>query len=361
MRSDQRSAFGSRLRGYCLLALGAWLLSLPACRKGEDEEAEVVPRVPVAVTTAALDTITDVVTVVGRLQSVPGGSALLTAPAPAVVRSIPVQLGTRVRAGALLVSLDAPELAASARQAAAQAELAERDAARQQELFRQGVTSQKQADEKAAEATGARASAGAAAALLARTQVRSPIAGAVQQVMVHQGERVEAGASLVEVINNATLDLLAQVPAADLQRLRPGAPAVVLIEGVTASSAPGRVTALAPAVDSLTNAGQAMIRVPNPLGALRAGAAATARIVAGATRRALIVPDSALVVVGDSLTVFVVSTDSVAHARSVTAGIRRAGRAEILAGVTAGERVVSSGAFGLSDGMRVIATEAGKP
>jgi membrane fusion protein (multidrug efflux system) len=339
---------------------GFGYLALTGCRKGEDEEAEVVPRVPVAVTTAALDTITDVVSVVGRLQSVPGGSALLTAPAPAVVRSIPVQLGTRVRAGALLVSLDAPELSASARQAAAQAELAERDAARQQELFRQGVTSQKQADEKAAEATGARAAANASAALLARTQVRSPIAGAVQQVMVHQGERVEAGASLVEVINSVNLELLAQVPAAELARLKVGAPALVVTEGV-ATGTPGRVAALAPAVDSFTNAGQAVIRVPNPLATLRPGAAATARIVTGAQREALIVPDSALVVVGDSLTVFVVSADSVAHARPVGVGIRRAGRAEILRGLRAGERIVSSGAFGLSDGMKVVTAEPAKP
>ena len=358
--SYRRSAIGYPRSGYWLVGLGSWLLGLTACGKGGEEEAEVVPRVPVTVTTAALDTITDVVSVVGRLQAVPGGSALLTAPAPAVVRSIPVQLGTRVRVGTLLVSLDAPELAASARQAATQAELAERDAARQQELLRQGVTSQKQADEKAAEAANARVAAHSATALLARTQVRSPIAGAVQQVLVHPGERVEAGASLVEVINSATLDLLAQVPSAELAQLKVGAPALVVTEGI-ATGAPGRVAALAPAVDSLTNAGQAVIRIPNPLMTLRSGAAATARIVTGAQRQALIVPDSALLVVGDSLTVFVVSADSVAHARPVAVGIRRAGRAEIVRGLRPGERIVSSGAFGLSDGMKVVPAEPAKP
>jgi RND family efflux transporter MFP subunit len=330
-----------------------------ACHKGE-QETEVTPRVPVGTTVTATDTVTDVVTVVGRFTATPGGSALLTAPAPAVVRSVPAQLGARVRQGTLLVELDAPDLLASARTATAQAELAERDAARQKELFAQGITSQKQADERAAAATSARAAANAAGALLARMRVRSPIAGAVQQVAVHPGERVDAGATLIEVINSATLDLLAQVPAAGLARLRAGQPALVLPEGAP-SGAPGKVAALAPAVDSLTNSGQAVIRVPNPGGELRAGAGATARIVVGAPRRALVIPDSALVVLGDSLSVFVVGPDSVAKARTVSVGVRRAGRAEIVRGLQPGERIVSSGAFGLTDGIRVVPTESAPP
>ncbi|HEV8600833.1 MAG TPA: efflux RND transporter periplasmic adaptor subunit [Gemmatimonadales bacterium] len=351
------------MKGHWLWALGSGLTALlpsAACKRSGGEEAELIPRVPVATTVIATDTITDVVTVVGRLTATPGGSALLTAPAPAVVRRVHAQLGARVTRGTLLLELDAPELVTSARTLAAQAELAERDAARQRELFRQGITSQRQADEKAAEATGARAAANAAAVLLARARVTSPIAGAVQRVEVHPGERVDAGKELIEVINSATLDLLAQVPAADLAHLKVGAVALVLSEGV-ATGAPGKVAALAPAVDSLTNAGQAVVRVPNPLGALRPGAAATARIVTGAERQALIVPDSALVVVGDSLSVFVVSADSVAHARPVGVGIRRGGRAEILRGLSPGERVVSSGAFGLSDGMKVIPAQPAKP
>ena len=339
-----------------LLAIGSGLLLLlpvSACQRGGEEEAEPTPRVPVTTTVIATDTITDVVTVVGRLTATPGGSALLTAPAPAMVRRVQVQLGARVARGAVLVELDAPDLVSTARSEAARAELADRDAARQRELFRQGIVAQKQADEKAAEATSARAAANAATALLARMTIRSPIAGAVQRVEVHPGERVDAGKELVEVINSATLDLLAQVPAADLARLKVGAVALVLTEGVS-NGAPGKVAALAPALDSLTNAGQAVIRVPNPLSTLRPGSSATARIVTGARRTALIVPDSALVVVGDSLTVFVVSSDSTAHARAVGVGIRRAGRAEILRGLSPGERVVSSGAFGLSDGMKVV-------
>jgi hypothetical protein len=125
---------------------------------------------------------------------------------------------------------------------------------------------------------------------------------------------------------------------------------------------------VAPAVDSLTNAGQVVIRVPDPAGGgqgagggLRAGLGATAIVSVGARYRALLISDSALVVLGDSLAVFVVGADSVAHARTVAAGVRRGGRAEIVRGLSAGERVVTSGAFGLSDGMRVVPSGPAPP
>lgn len=327
---------------------------------GGEDEAAVTPRVPVGVEIVASDTVTDLVTLVGRLTPAPGGSALLTAPAAGVVRRILVQMGAAVSAGALLLELDVPDLEQNARAFAAQAESAERDAKRQQELFREGITSQKQAEQRGAEAVAARAQADAAQQLLARAKVRSPIAGGVQRVLTHPGERVDAGAPLIEVIDGSTLDLVAAVPAAELIRLKVGAAASVLADGAS-QARPGTVAALAPGVDSLTNAGQVVVRVPNAGHALRAGSGATASVTVGARHRALVIADSALVVLGDSLRVFVVGADSTARARGVTVGVRRVGRAEILAGLAAGERVVVSGAFGLTDGMRVVPQKSTKP
>ncbi len=96
----------------------------------------------------------------------------------------------------------------------------------------------------------------------------------------------------------------------------------------------------------------------NRFGTWSPGAAGRAGILTGKQRQVLVVPDSALVVLGDSLSVFVVGPDSIAHARSVTVGLRRGGRAEILRGLNAGERVVTTGAFGLTDGMHVVLSAA---
>ncbi|MEP7227048.1 MAG: hypothetical protein ABI785_06785 [Gemmatimonadales bacterium] len=111
-------------------------------------------------------------------------------------------------------------------------------------------------------------------------------------------------------------------------------------------------------MDSLTNAGEVVIRVPNPDQRLLAGAGATGRVVIGVDPAALVVPDSALIMAGDSTTVFVVGPDSLVHQRIVTAGVRQGGRVAVKGPLAPGDRVVTTGAFGLQDGMRVVPREA---
>jgi RND family efflux transporter MFP subunit len=143
------------------------------------------------------------------------------------------------------------------------------------------------------------------------------------------------------------------VPAPDLASLKTGLPVDVVQDGDTATVR-GWLAALAPGVDTLTNAGEAVIRVPNRGDRLHPGATATARIRLGVRHDVLVAPDSALVLAGDSTVVFVVGPDSVARGHSVVRGLRADGRTEIRGDVRAGDRVVTTGAFGLEDGMHVV-------
>jgi RND family efflux transporter MFP subunit len=317
------------------------------------DEPATPARVPVGLGTIARDSIVETLPLTGRLQPRPGGSATLAAPAAGVVRAVRVRIGDRLERGALAVELEVPELTADAARETAAAAQAEREAARQQQLLADGVTSARQAEEATAAAHQASAAADAARHLLARTRVGSPIAGQVQEVLVQSGERVDAGRALAQVVATDTLDLLVPVPAALLARLRTGQLVEVRQDGDTAWS-PARVAALAPDVDSLTNAGEAVIRVGNPRGLLHPGATAAARIRLGVRRDVLVAPDSALVLAGDSSVVFVVGADSVAHQRAVVRGASDGGRTEVTGEIRPGERVVTTGAFGLQDGMHVV-------
>jgi multidrug efflux system membrane fusion protein len=98
-----------------------------------------------------------------------------------------------------------------------------------------------------------------------------------------------------------------------------------------------------------------VIRIPNADGTLHPGAGATARLRLGFRRDALIVPDSALVLAGDSSAVFVVAPDSVAHQRVVRPGVRSGHRVQVEGDLKPGDRVVTAGVFGLEDGMHVVA------
>lgn len=338
------------VRMGCLLLLAAM-----ACGGTGNAEGgpAAVPQVPVGVGRVVQDTISRMLTLTGRLAPVPGGSASLAAPTAGQVRDVRVHLGSVVRAGSVLLVIDDPELSSRALELSAAAGVAGREAERQRELLGQGIVSQKASDQAEADAVAAEAQARAATELLSRSRVTSPIDGVVQQVSVQQGEHVDIGAPLVVVVRSDSLSLTLTVPATDLPALRPGQRASIRVAG-DSTEWPGVVGDVAPAVDTLTNTGQALIRVPNTPGRLRSGTAAVAQIRLGLRRDAIVVPDSALVLVGDSLAVFVIGPDSVAHARSVSVGVRGGGRAEVQGEVTPGDRVATTGAYGLQDGMRVI-------
>lgn len=347
----------TRARRAALAALAA----LAACGRGSGDDASaadsVRTRVPVGVGTVARDSVVETLALTGRLAARPGGAADLTAPAAGVVRELRVQIGDAVKRGALLLALDAPELSSDAEARTAAATQAEHEAARQRQLLADGVTSARQSEEADATARQTTAAATAARQLLARTRVTSPVAGRVQNVLVRRGERVDAGRLLVQVVAPDTLDLVVPVPAAWLTRLRAGLAAAVRQTGDTNPSA-GRVTAVAPGVDTVTNAGHAVIRVPNADGRLYPGAGATARVRLGVVHDALVVPDSAITLAGDSAAVFVIGPDSVVHQRTVRTGVRADGRTQVTGDLRPGDRVATTGAFGLEDGMHVVPSSA---
>jgi RND family efflux transporter MFP subunit len=335
------------------------LLAVSSCGGGSggDDASGGVPAsataVAVTLTPVTRDSISDVLELVGRLDPTPGSSAILAAPTTALVGRVLVQVGAEVQAGQPLIELDAPALTAQARADSAAAAVAEREADRQQALLAQGIASAKQADQAANAATAARAAANASAQLLARITVRSPIEGAVNEVRVQSGEHVDMGAPLATVMDADSLDLVVPVPSAKLSRLHAGQGAWIVAEGdVTRYRA--IVVAVAPGVDSITNAGRIVVRMTNPGERVHPGSGATASIVLGVIRGALVVPASALVLVGDQQTVYVVGADSVAHARTVTIGVRSGGRVAVVGSVKAGDRVVTQGGAGLVDGMKVV-------
>jgi multidrug efflux pump subunit AcrA (membrane-fusion protein) len=77
-------------------------------------------------------------------------------------------------------------------------------------------------------------------------------------------------------------------------------------------------------------------------------------IVGRTVPNALQVPSSALITSDDgSLGVMIVGSDSTAHLKPVTIGIRLPDTVQILSGVVLGDVVIDSGGYGLQDGTKV--------
>lgn len=198
----------------------------------------------------------------------------------------------------------------------------------------------------------AQAALDVARAELARAAIRSPIAGVVTRRAVNDGETVDPATPAFEVIDSTSLDVIANVPAGYLGRIKTGNLALVRVEPLPDREFSGGVVQVAPSVDPQTNTVAVRVRLPNPTGELRAGIFGNARIAVEVHQNALVVPQEALVVAGDETFVFVPQGEKV-EKRKVTLGIREDGNVEIVEGLKDNERVVTTGAFGLGDGTKI--------
>lgn len=325
-----------------------------ACHSSDDESQ---PKAVVAVKTAVatMQPFADVVSAIGTVNARAGHFAALSAPVPARIASVNVSVGERVSVGTPLVVFEQAPFIAAAQSAEAGLTAAERNYERARRLADAGIVPRKDADQAATELAQARATAATARRQAQLAVVRAPIAGVVTKLNAPLGATADVAQSIVEVADLSQLDILFNVSPSDAARIAPGA-AVTLSAGETAKGEPlgtGRINDVGGAVDSATRSVQVRAQAPSGARPLRIGETVFGQIATGVHPRAIVVPVTALVPDGDGFKVFVVIAGNLALERKVTVGRRNETNAEITSGLAAGERVVTEGAYGLEDSVKV--------
>lgn len=179
----------------------------------------------------------------------------------------------------------------------------------------------------------------------------SPADGAVVEEGVTEGAAVMAGARLYRIGDPRKVWIDAQVPEADLARLRSGMTASVAGPAL-AEGRPGKLATVLPTVDPTTRAATARVTVDNADGALLPDAWVTVTFTVEAGPR-LAVPDTAVLWTGPRRVVFVDTGDGRLAPREVQTGVRADGYTEIVSGLHDGERVVTEGAFEVASESRI--------
>ena len=300
----------------------------------------------------------------------------------------PLDARAYARAQAEVRSLQAQLAAAQSRVSEARAEqmLAQREFSRTSELAEKGFVSRANLDQAraardrtravTAEASqtveavaqilqAARASllvAGSGARGAGAVTVTSPVPGFVLRVPQESERVVVAGTPLVEVGDPHQLEIVTDLLSADAVRVHPGAP--VLIEDWGGDRPlKGRVRLVEPygftkisALGVEEQRVNVVIDFAEPREAWRRlghGYRATVRIITSSAPDVLKVPISALFRMAGEWSVFVVSSDGRAHLKRVKAGRMNDEEAEIVRGVTAGDRVILHPSDKVEEGVRV--------
>lgn len=373
----------------------AWLVvtaavMMAACSKSPEKKPEQPVRaitVPVAV--SAIEEVPDVQEVTGTVRA--RVSATLAAKVSGYVRDVRVRQGDTVRAGQPLVDIDAAELDAAYRSAAAakqevssateevehsiavakaNLDLAAATHKRMSTLYEKKSISDQEFDEASARFKAAQASYEAAASkrgqLASRAQqadqairtatitkgysvVTAPFTGTVVERRAEPGALAMPGMPLLVVEQAGAYRLEANVPESLLRFVKRGQKMPVKLD-VLDAVVQASVDELAPMVDAETRTAVVKFALPSRP-ELRSGMFGRIPIMKGQTQR-LTVPASAVQEDGQVTSLFVVEGNH-AHRRLITVGRTYDGKAEILAGLQAGEKFVTKVPPGLCDGCLV--------
>jgi len=341
-----------------LAAAGVVALALSAGARGAGESLVTAPVASSTATgTASFAAVVEAVRQTAVAAQVAGS-----------VTEIRVKAGDAVRAGQVLVRLDAraAEQTAASGDAQVQAaraslEVATRDYERKQQLLQKNYISQAaferaQAQYKATQAqvTAELAQAGAAHAQSGFYVVTAPYAGVVAGVPISVGDMAMPGKPLVLVYDPAALRVTASVPQTALSDVQVGKDAKVEIPGLADGRqwlVPARVQVL-PTVDAATHTVEVRLELPRDTAGISPGMFARAWLasrplaaqesvgdpaVAAAAR--LFVPAQAIVRRAEVTALYVIDESGRPILRQVRLGERIGANVELLSGASAGDRV----------------------
>lgn len=401
----------TRRRAYLLSSGTALLLasSLVAARcstQANGAPAPVAPPDPLAILTATvqLRPIDRYLRVTGSL--IADAQADVSAETNGRVIETPVERGTRVTQGALLVRISPSETSAQLQEAEANAaqiearlglvtgqpfdrsrvpdvmnakaslDFAQAEFARMQSLLEQKVVSQSEFDQRRTQLEGARQAyqsaqnaaeqsfrsldAARARVTLARkavadTAVRAPLSGLVAERLVSVGDYVSRGTHVATVVRVDPLRVELTIPEQHVSLIKVGQAVRLMVDAYPGQEFQASVRFISPALRSDQRALTVEAVAPNADGRLKPGLFATALLRQADAAPALLVPATAIETIAGTSRVYALK-DGRIEERIVTTGETVGNQIEITSGVSKGDVIASEPKGRLVDG-RAVTTQ----
>lgn len=319
------------------------LAVLAACGgEGGAVEAGGGPRpMPVRVALAATDTVVEELRATGEITAVQ--SIELQPEVSGRLVAILVREGTEVRRGTALFRIDDAEIRAEVDRLEAEMELAEQALARTRELLARDASSTADLERAEATARGTRAQLALQQTRLDRTVVRAPFGGIVGERLVSLGDYVTPSTRLTTLQTVDPQRASFEVPERYAQRLAEGQSVSFSVAAIPERRFSGTVDFVDPRVQLPGRTITVKAIVENPDRALKSGMFIEVRLATRVRPDAVVVPEEAILPLGGTNYVWVVTPEATADRVEVELGVRRPGTVEVRSGLSGGDRVVTGG------------------
>ncbi|MEN6623177.1 MAG: efflux RND transporter periplasmic adaptor subunit [Smithella sp.] len=305
---------------------------------------------------------------VGTLRAVHGVD--LANEIAGIVQSIHFKSGDNVKAGQVLLQVNADSDIAQLRVLTAAADLAQSVYDRNRKQFEVQAISKASLDVDAADLKGKQFQVAQQTALVKKKTIRAPFAGRLGISSVNAGQYLNAGDKIItlQALDSIYIDFF--LPQQDFSRIAINQEVTVVTDAYPDATFKGKVSAINPKVDPQTRNVQVEALIANPQHKLLPGMYATIKVQAGAARHYLTLPRTAVTFNPYGETVYIVEQKATAkdgkpslsvRQTFVTLGPARGDQVAVTKGIKEGELVVTSGQLKLRNGSPVIINNQVQP
>ena len=280
-------------------------------------------------------------------------------------------IGSQVKQGELLASIDTPEVDQELSQARASREqikaalgLAKISADRWTDLRKTDSVSQQETDQQTSGYQQAQANLSAADANVRRLEelesfkrVYAPFSGVLTRRNVDPGALINSGAAagreMFDIARVDPLRVYVSVPQAYAPNIKVGMKADVTLQEFPGQKFQGTVVRTADAIDLATRTLNTEVDVPNKNGKLLPGSFGQVHFAAGTSVPRITIPVNAMLFRAQGPQVAVVDQDGKVHLRSINIGRDFGATLEILSGIEVSDHIVINPSDSLEEGQKV--------
>ena len=273
----------------------------------------------------------------------PNRVVTIAAEIAARVERIPPEEGDRIEAGDLLVQLNEELIRPQFDTAQAQRRRDQIEFERMEALVKEDATSRQDLDNATTALASSTAQLAEVKARLDRTKIFTPLSGILNDLPIEEGEYVQAGTPVAEVVDMSVVKVVVNVPERDIAFFAVGQKADVLLEArgrdEREETIQGSITFINELANEQTRSTPMEIALDNSAGRLRSGQIVRVRLTRRVLDRAVLIPLLAVIPLEEGYAVYTVE-DSKARRREVELGLIQGDRVQIISGLEPGAKLI---------------------
>jgi len=310
-------------------------------RNREVEPTEAPPVNVSVMTVAAEPELADTFTLPAVIE--PNRVVTIAAEVSGRIERIAPEKGDTVSAGDLLIELNSDLLRPQFEMAKTQVQFNEIDFERMENLVKENATARRDLDNARTQRDISKAQLVEIQARLDRTQISAPLSGVLNNLLVEEGEYVDPGVPVAEIVETDTVKAVVEIPESDIAFFTVGDKAEILadIKGEEKLLV-GELTFISELADPQTRSTRVEISLENEERLLRSGQIVYVLLTRRILKDAILVPLLAVIPMEEGKTVYVVNSTQ-AQRREIELGIIKGDRVQVTGGLKPGDRLIISG------------------